>query len=115
MNHVVSRRVPGAALLSLSLVALAVSGDTIDMRGLTCSAITLSSGAIVIPQASLRLLGPGYTKLSINGSGDRVLKHQGTGLLRLTNLSVANGALTTPYAPEMSGKSANGGCIYTAG
>jgi len=96
-------------------IALAVSGDTIDMRGLTCSAITLTSGALVIPQANLRLLGSGYTKLSINGSGNRVLKHQGTGLLRLTNLSVANGALTTPYAPEESGASANGGCIYTAG
>lgn len=152
MNHVASRRMPGAALLSLSLVAVvgvasatastpstsamsiavsncndsgsgslraaiarAVSGDTIDMRGLTCRAITLSGGAIVIPQANLGLLGPGYAKLSINGSGDRVLNHRGTGLLRLTNLSVANGKLTTPYAPEMSGESANGGCIYTAG
>ena len=150
MNDVASRRMPGAALFSLGLVAVvgvasattastsatcitvrncndsgsgslraaiarAVSGDTIDMRGLTCRAITLSGGAIAIPQANLRLLGPGYTKLSINGSGDRVLKHQGTGLLRLTNLSVANGVLTTPYAPEESGESANGGCIYTAG
>ena len=153
MNDVASRRKPGAALLSLSLVAVvgvassatastastsamcitvrncndsgsgslraaiarAVSGDTIDMRGLTCSAISLSSGAIVIPQANLRLLGPGYAKLSINGSGDRVLNHQGTGLLRLTNLSVANGAVSTPYAPEENGESANGGCIYTAG
>ena len=152
MNHVASRRMPNAALISLSVVAVfgiasatastaptsamcitvrncndsgsgslraaiarAVSGDTIDMRGLTCSAITLSGGAIVIPQANLRLLGPGYAKLSINGSGHRVLNHQGTGLLRLTNLSVANGKLTTPYAPEMSGMSANGGCVYTAG
>jgi len=152
MNDVASRRMPGAALLSLALVAVvgvasataatastsatcitvrncndsgsgslraaiarAVSGDTIDMRSLTCSAITLSGGAIVIPQANLRLLGPGYAKLSINGSGDRVLDHQGTGLLRLANLSVAHGAVTTPYAPEMNGDSANGGCIHTAG
>lgn len=85
-------------------VARALSGDTIDMRKLACNAITLSSGAIAIPQQDLGIQGPGRDRLTINGSGDRVFDHQGGGLLQLKKLSIANGS-----------GNAGGGCVYARG
>jgi hypothetical protein len=84
-------------------VAGALSGDTVDMSGLACTAITLTSGAIVIPQQDLSFQGPGRDRLTIKGSGDRVFLHQGSGLLRLKKFSVARGVKPL------------GGCIYAQG
>lgn len=47
-------------------VAVAASGDTIDLRSLTCSRITLASGRIVLPQDDLSLLGPGRLALTVS-------------------------------------------------
>jgi hypothetical protein len=84
-------------------VARALSGDTVDMSGLACNAITLTGGAIVVPQHDLSFQGPGRGRLTIKGSGHRVFFHKATGVLRLKKFSVANG-----YAAE-------GGCIYGQG
>jgi hypothetical protein len=85
-------------------VARALSGDTVDMSGLACNAITLTSGAIVIPQQDLSFQGPGRERLTVKGSEDRVFDHQGSGLLQLRKFSVANGS---GYA--------RGGCIHAQG
>jgi hypothetical protein len=89
----------------------AASGDTIDMSKLACSPITLTTGAIQIPQNDLRIDGPGIKKLVISGKyeQDRIFRHTGTGTLRVSDLSMAGG-----YFKPASG-SARGGCIFSAG
>ena len=91
--------------------ANAASGDTIDLSSLTCSTISLTTGAVVFAQADITLNGPGKDALTIEGSNDRVIRHDGLGgTLAVTNLTVANGYLSMP-----EGLSAEGGCIRSNG
>jgi hypothetical protein len=86
-------------------VAGAASGDTIDLRSLTCSRIVLA-GQIDIPQADLSLLGPGRFALTVDGNrAGRVFRHAGTGTLYIDRMSIAYGRQETqePF----------GGCIYS--
>lgn len=86
-------------------VAAASSGALIDLSGLACDTITLTSGAIAVTAADLRLTGPGRKALSISGNdADRVFDHSGTGTLTLSGLTVTHGK-----------SSGDGGCILTAG
>jgi hypothetical protein len=95
-------------------VAGAASGDTIDLRGLSCSRIVLTSGPVVIPQADLILLGRSRTALTIDGNNtDRVLTHDGTGTLRIEHVSIAYGNRINRIDPETG--SDTGGCINSAG
>ena len=88
-------------------VAAASSGDRVDLTGLACSRIALTSGRIVVPQDDLKLVGPGAVALEIDGNRqDRVFEHTGAGTLHLQGLSVAKGRVTSPEAW--------GGCIYSA-
>lgn len=91
--------------------ANAVSGDTIDMTALTCSTITLSSGAIGFAQADITLKGPGKSALTVDGGlQDRVFRHTGNGTLAVNDLTVANG-----YHHPGYGSLAYGGCISSSG
>ena len=92
-------------------VSVANTTDTVDMTGLNatddgCSAstITLTTGAIGVPQNDLIIVGPGMGKLTVTGqkipaSGpptvehDRIFTHTGTGRLILGNFSIAHGYL----------------------
>ena len=87
---------------SLRFAALnAVSGDVIDLHLLTCSTITLTSGAIVLNQDEVTLLGPGQDKLTIDGNhAGGVLYVYG---VNVTDLTIANGSMQY------------GGCINTYG
>lgn len=109
----------GAAMLSVTncnddgagslraTVAGAASGDTIDMRGLSCSVIR-TTGAILVPQANLTLQGPGYKRLAIDIDwSDSVLRHTGGGLLRLRGVSLLHGTRRS--------QTAQGGCVYSTG
>ena len=87
---------------SLAPLARALSGDTIDMRDLSCRSINLTSGAIMIPQNDLTLVGGGITVDANNTSS--VFRHNGTGWLRIRAMTIARGS---QYAP--------GGCLYSAG
>jgi hypothetical protein len=95
--------------------ANALNNDTIDLSGLTCSTISLQTGAIVFNQSSIHVTGPGQTHLTITGKynsqveKDRIFTHTGTGILQVENLSVGKG-----YRYVASGN-ARGGCIYSAG
>jgi len=102
----------------------AVSGDTIDLSGLTLSdpgcglgvyehsQITLTTGAITVEQRVLTISGPGRDALLIRPSAvsnSRVILHDynssgNPGHLYLENLGVGYGYIT-------NSKSANGGCI----
>ena len=86
-------------------VLVADPGDTIDLSGLLCSKITLQSGAIVVSVSDLTLVGPGAQKLTIDGNAtDRVFNHEGSGILALDELTIANG--------RVMADTAEGGCIY---
>src|SRR4051812_32675083 len=93
---------PGSLRQTLSMV---VDGDTVDLRSLQCSTITLTTGALEIGVDDLVLEGT-RGALTIDAAGSsRVLFHPGTGTLRLYGLGFANGFAA----------GASGGCIYSAG
>lgn len=70
----------------------AISGDTIDLSALTCSTITLATGALETDADDLRLLGSTTRRLSIDGNAqDRVMLHFASGTLTVENLDIANG------------------------
>ena len=94
--------------------SIAVSGDTIDLTGLTCAAISLTTGEIVLAVDDVTLIGPGQGDPVIGpaaGMTGRVLKHTGHGLLAISGLHLSGGyygiAPATPYL--------KGGCLYSAG
>jgi hypothetical protein len=72
-------------------------------------------GAITITQEDLTLNGPGVDQFMISrsdGAGiprDRIFKHSGQGKLVISNVSVANGYVST------TNTLAKGGCIYSLG
>jgi hypothetical protein len=89
---------------------LAGDQDTVDLRQLACSHITLTTGALSPPvagaPANVTLVGPG-TQFVVDGNGiDSVLIHRGTGSLVINGLTVTNGHHVGAYG---------GGCIYSAG
>ncbi|MBO9663622.1 choice-of-anchor Q domain-containing protein [Dokdonella sp.] len=89
----------------------AASGDTIDLRGLTCSTITLTTGALATGVDDLLLVGPGMNSLSISGNNSSpVLVHLGTGRLGIEGLTVIDGAKYTSGSAN-----AFGGCVYSQG
>ncbi|MBO9664383.1 right-handed parallel beta-helix repeat-containing protein [Dokdonella sp.] len=86
-------------------VAAAADGDVVELGGLGCDTITLSSGPIGIGVANLSLVGPGREGLTISGGdAQRVFDHAGNGTLSLSGLSVAHGTAAD-----------GGGCIRSAG
>jgi len=89
-------------------VLIANPGDTIDLRGLACSTLTLQAGAIAIGLNDLTILGPGASKLAIDGNqAGRVFNHTNDGKLTLSNLTIAHG--------KVEGDKAYGGCIFSKG
>ena len=88
----------------------AQNGDTVDLTQLQCSVITLSGPLTDLGAAYVTLQGPGSGLLKIDGANKgRVLVHNGTGDLRVNDLTISNGSLDNPY--YYSG----GGCIYSNG
>lgn len=91
-------------------VEAAVDGDTIDLSGLTCSRISLTTGAIVFGANSLAIEGPGENKLMIDGTlSGAVLYHLGTGTLLVDELSIGYGF------KYRSDNAVTGSCIHTQG
>ena len=67
-----------------SAVAAAASGDTIDMSGLACRRIDLTSGAIAVAQRDLSLLGgPPGAMIVDAGRRSSVFRHSGRGTLSI--------------------------------
>lgn len=88
-----------------AVVGAAIDGDTIDLSALTCSTITLTSGAIVVDVDNLTFAGPTDSSLLINGYyyNDSVIYHSGTGTLTVKHLTLSHG-----YA-SIEGNSKGGG------
>ena len=86
-------------------VANAADGDTIDLTGLACGQITLTSGAIATSLGTLTLNGPGMAALAIDGgSAGRVIEKTAPGTLTLSGLTLTHGIATS-----------DGGCLYVTG
>lgn len=88
-------------------IATAPEAGHIDLSQLTCSTITLTSGAITINQQYLYLDGPGASALTIDGnSHDRIFNQYqfAVGYLDIEGLSLAHGA-----------SAGDGGCVRTGG
>ena len=84
----------------------AASGDPINLAPLplTCSTITLGS-EIPIAVNYLHIEGPYTRNVTIDGNhASRVFNHSGSGTLKLSYLSMANGQ-----------SSGDGGCVYSKG
>jgi hypothetical protein len=93
-------------------VSHAADGDTIDLTQLSCSVISLSTGAIVIGARDLTLHGPGADGLLIHSAGhpgDGVLYSLVDGTLKVQDLSIAFGS---KYSDSGG---AHGGCIFSLG
>jgi len=88
-------------------IARAASGDTISATSLSCSRISLSHGPIVVSQDDLTLLGPNRALTLYGRDTTQVLRHTGTGTLKLQGLSIAHGL--------NEGVDARGGCIVSTG
>jgi hypothetical protein len=91
-------------------ISHATAGDTVDLRGLACSRITLTSGAVRTTLEGLTIIGPGRDALTIDGNdADRVLvRDEGNGTLLLSGLTLSHGYAGTPG-------DAQGGCLHTYG
>jgi hypothetical protein len=103
----------GSGSLRDAVENVAVSGDTVDMGGLSCSTITLTSGAIVVTQDDLAIVGPGTDMYGVTidaNYASGVFLHTGTGTLRLKYMTVQNGGKYTSGDAD-----AAGGCIYSTG
>ncbi|HET8899553.1 MAG TPA: choice-of-anchor Q domain-containing protein [Rhodanobacteraceae bacterium] len=93
----------------------AASGDSVDLSYLICGTIELTSGTITIDQKDLSLRGPESTALVIAVNNDYpfaghigpVLKHDSTGTLTLSHLTI------TSHVDYV--ESAYGGCIDAHG
>lgn len=105
-----------------SEVAAAATGsmafDTVqfNLPAACNSTITLTTGAIQIPQTNLNIAGPGPTnRVTITGNNngtveqDRIFNHTGTGTLNVSNLDIMYGA---PYSATAD---VSGGCISSLG
>jgi hypothetical protein len=85
------------------------SGDTLDLRNLSCpdGTLILTTGELNTSLGNLNLVGPGAALLTIDGNlNGRVLEHSGFGTLALSGLSLAHGYY------QAAGED-KGGCIYS--
>jgi len=72
--------------------SLAQTGDLIDLTALTCSVISLTTGAIVLPVDDITLRGPGATALAIDADDlSAVLTHTGHGVVGVYGLTLGDG------------------------
>jgi hypothetical protein len=84
------------------VLALAASGDTVDLTQLQCSRITLELGALVNNAGTVRLEGPGRDRLTIDGNdADRVFDVSGPATF--AGLAITRGRVEAEIA--------SGGCI----
>lgn len=90
-------------------VARAIGDETIDMRGLNCRRITLTSGAIVTSQINLTIVGGGDMTIDANRTS-QVFRHENSGTLRLRGMTITRG-----FKQSDSLGAPLGGCIYSDG
>ncbi|MEO7430902.1 MAG: choice-of-anchor Q domain-containing protein [Dokdonella sp.] len=102
----------GSGSLRAAITA-AMSGDTVDATGLSCSTISLSTGSLVVTADDLKISGAGRSRLTVTNGAKygRVIRHEGTGVLNLYGMTISGGVVS-PAATEAGTR---GGCIYSNG
>ena len=99
---------PGSLRAVLAAVA---SGDTIELGALTCSRISLVTGALAAHVDTLTIEGPASGDFAIDGNDlDRVLLHYGSGGLTLSHLTLTHGRRVAT-GPDVG----IAGCLASAG
>lgn len=89
-------------------IAGAPDGGTVDLSLLSQCTITLASGALTSGVDTLTIIGPADRTLKLDGNhADRVIRHDGAGVLTLGNLDITRGAVN-------GGKYA-GGAVFSSG
>ena len=105
-------------------VAHAVSGDTVVLNpvNMHCSAVTLGSGEVLVPQNDLTIKYNANNSNSflLTGDNHRVFHHSGAGKLTLQRLTLEFGKATDADSVEIptgkySSKAVLGGCVYSTG
>lgn len=104
-------------------VAAAQSGDTVDLATLivggtaplSCSRITLTTGAIAITQHDLTIEAPVPITVAGQGYTDRIFFHSGTGKLTLEGFYVSKGYYKPVTVTDGSVDTGFGGCIFSKG
>ncbi len=87
-------------------------GTLVDMTQLTCSTISLTTGAILIGASDIAIIGPGRDELTIDASpsaGAAAIYDLGGGTLHLANMTIEGG---TKYRSDVAGR---GGCVHVEG
>jgi len=104
----------GAGSLRAAIASVTPASHVIDLSGLACSKITLTTGALVTTAIDLTLLGPADHHLTIDGGYsaqphhyNNAINHFGGGTLELDDLIVADA--------KYQGTGGQGGCIWSAG
>ena len=88
----------------------AVTNDAVDLTQLTCSRISLTTGAIVFGANNVAIQGPGRNELLIDGGlGGGVLYHLGFGTLIVEDVSIGYGF---KYDPD---NQIGGSCVHSGG
>jgi hypothetical protein len=95
-------------------IGAAQSGDTVDLSQLSCATITLITGQITVAQDDLILSGSAADLLTIDGGvngghHNRIFNHTGTGVLQISNLTLADAEY------ETAARGAAGGCVLSKG
>lgn len=97
-----------------SVVASAMTGDTVDMGKLACGTITLLTGQIEVHVDDLTIAGPGRDALTIDGDDNgRVFLHDGAGTLTLTGVTLTHGHADSAAANPTLALGASGGCVLS--
>lgn len=96
-------------------VTNAASGDVIDLTGLGCTTINLTSGSLTSGVDYLTINGPGAANLAIDaGNNSRAIALLGQyGILSIDGVTLRNGSYTNQDPNDPSG-SAPGGCVLAA-
>lgn len=94
-------------------IAAAGSGDVVDATALTCSTISLSTGALPVTVKNLTVSGAGPDRLTVTNGAKygRVFRHEGNGTLTLKGMTISSGAVS----PAGTEPGIRGGCIYSKG
>lgn len=102
----------GSAGTLRSVVATAVSGDTVDLSHLDCSTITLENGEIEVSVDALTLAGPGRDLLTIDGhDASRILWFSGQDTLTVTGLTLTRGRADSTIPSNPPTYEMVGGCV----
>ncbi len=85
-------------------------GDTADLGSLSCSAITLASGEILLPMNNFSIVAAQPVTIDAGGTS-RVFEHDGVGTLYLKDINAVNGYFKYNTATAIP----KGGCILSDG